>query len=122
MKQRVEQHRAVTGGKEEAITVFPFGILGVMAKKASPQHISHRRRAKRQAGMSGLSLLHCVERKRTNGINAKLIEFSVNRGFSFLYGRAHAALYLYFGIQLISLRELPASHSNRRVVQLDRNC
>ena len=52
IEQRVKQHATVTGGEQKAIAILPLRILRVVAHKAGPQDISHRRGAERQAGMS----------------------------------------------------------------------
>ena len=52
IEQRVKQHAPVTGGEQKAIAILPLRILRVVAHKAGPQDIGHRRGAERQAGMS----------------------------------------------------------------------
>src|SRR5689334_16686014 len=86
MKERVDQHRAVTGGKQKAIAIFPLRIMRVMTQKARPQHVSHRRRAERQTGMARLGFLDGVECQGTNGVDAQLIYWLL------LHWRAHRLL------------------------------
>src|SRR5436309_14486964 len=73
IEKRVEQHRAVTGTQEEAVAVRPTGILRVVAQEASPEQISQRRAAQRQASVPRLGLLHGVNRERANRVDAKLV-------------------------------------------------
>src|ERR1041385_3765156 len=86
MKERVDQHRAVTGGKQKAIAIFPLRIMRVMTQKARPENVSHRRRAERQTGMARLGFLDGVECQGTNGVDAQLIYWLL------LHRRAHSFL------------------------------
>src|ERR1051325_10737940 len=86
MKERVDQHRAVTGGKQKAIAIFPLRIMRVMTQKARPENVSHRRRAERQTGMARLGFLDGVECQGTNGVDAQLIYWLL------LHWRAHSFL------------------------------
>src|SRR5437764_14344951 len=89
MQERIEQHRAVTGGEQKAVAVRPLRIMGVITHKARPQHVSQRRATERQAGMARLGALYCVNRKRANRVDAKLVEFGRRVRDGRLCGRAH---------------------------------
>ncbi len=70
--ERVEQHRAVSGGEHEAVAVRPMGIGGVEFQKASEQHAGHIGHAHRHAGVAGLGLFDRVHRQRANGVGVLL--------------------------------------------------
>ena len=74
MKQRVEQRRAVARGEDETVAIPPARVLRIVAKEASPQHVSHRRRAHRQPGMPGVRLLDHVDGEKADRVDAGLIE------------------------------------------------
>ena len=65
---RVEQHRAVTGGKHEPVAVGPGGIGRVELQEAAIEHGGDVGHAHRQAGMARIRLLDRVERQEANGI------------------------------------------------------
>src|SRR5215475_6433091 len=63
----------------ESITIGPDRILRVEAQDAIPDRIDQRRERHRRAGVSGFGLLHRVDRKCANGVDAQLIEFRVRQ-------------------------------------------
>src|SRR5882672_1137465 len=63
--------------EDEAITIGPDRILRIEAQDAIPDRIDQRRESHRRDGVSGYGLLHRVDRKRANGVDAQLIEFRV---------------------------------------------
>ena len=73
IKQRVEQHRAVPGGKNEAVAVRPIGVRGVELQEAREEHGGHVGHAHRHAGMAGIGLLHRVHGQRANGVGHVLV-------------------------------------------------
>src|SRR5215472_1387726 len=63
--------------EDEAITIGPDRILRIEAQDAIPDRIDQWRERHRRAGVPGFGLLHRVDRKRTNGVDAQLIEFRI---------------------------------------------
>src|SRR5512145_2438399 len=63
--------------EDEAITIGPDRILRIEAQDAIPDRIDQRRERHRRAGVSGFGLLHRIDRKRANGVDAQLIEFRI---------------------------------------------
>jgi len=60
--------------EDETVTIRPVGILGILAEKALPQAVSRRGSIHRRAEMTGVRLLHGVDAKRAQGIDAELVE------------------------------------------------
>src|SRR5438309_1816559 len=52
VEKAVEQHRAVTGGKDKAITIRPLWVAGIEFQESGPEHIGHAGRAHWQARMA----------------------------------------------------------------------
>ena len=73
MQQRIEQHRAVPGGEDEAIAVRPIGGRGVELQEAGEENGGDISHAHGHAGMAGLGLLHRVHGERPNGIRHVLV-------------------------------------------------
>jgi hypothetical protein len=65
--------------EDEAITIGPDGIIRIEAQDAIPDRIDQRSERHRRAGVSGFGLLHRVDRKCANGVDAKLIDFRVRQ-------------------------------------------
>jgi hypothetical protein len=63
--------------EDEAITIGPDRILRIEAQDAIPDRIDQWRERHRRAGLSGFGLLHRIDRKRANGVDAQLIEFRI---------------------------------------------
>jgi hypothetical protein len=74
MEHRVQQHRGMAIGQHEAITIGPIRIVGIEAEKPLPQRVDQWCQRHWGAGVSGIGLLHGINRKRANGDDAKLIE------------------------------------------------
>ena len=68
--------------EDEAITIGPDRILRIEAQYAIPDRVDQRRESHRRAGVSGFGLLHRVDRKRANGVDAQLIEFKSVKWFT----------------------------------------
>ena len=75
VEQAVEQRARMTRRQHEPIAIGPCRVLRVVTQVAGPQHVGHRRRAHRHAGMPGLRLLHRVDRQHSNRIDAELVQF-----------------------------------------------
>lgn len=56
MQQAVQQHRAVSGGQDEAVAVDPIRNVRVMVHRFGKQLVTHRCGPHRHAGMAGLRL------------------------------------------------------------------
>src|SRR5215469_7863825 len=78
--------------QNKTISIGPDGILRIEAKNAIPDGIDKRRKRHGGAGMSGLSLLHCVNRERTNGIDAQLIQLCSGQSLNVGYCGTHDCL------------------------------
>src|SRR5262249_60651865 len=65
--------------EDEAIAIGPDRILRIEAQDAIPDRIDQWRERHRRAGGSGFGLLHRVDRKRANGVDAQLIEFRIRQ-------------------------------------------
>lgn len=66
--QRILQHRAMPGGKHEAVAVGPIRLRRIDAEEAIEEHRRHIGHAHRHAGMSGIGLLHRVHCQRADRI------------------------------------------------------
>src|SRR5439155_14689866 len=74
MQQRIEEHRGVTGGKNEAVAIAPLRIGWIVAQKFGPQNEGHVGHAHRRAGMTRLRLLHGIDRQEADRVDAELFE------------------------------------------------
>jgi len=72
----------MTGGEDESVPIRPIGIVWVVTHDLGVQGIAGGRRAKRRPRMSGVCLLHPVDRKRSNCINHQLLELIINPALS----------------------------------------
>ena len=63
VEERVEEHRGVAGGQDEPVAVRPVRMRRGVAQEARPEDVGHRRGAHRGAGMTGVRLLHAVDRQ-----------------------------------------------------------
>ncbi len=60
--------------EDEAVTVGPTRLRGIVPHVASPKHVRHGRRPHGQSRVAGVGFLHTVDRKEANGVDAKLVE------------------------------------------------
>src|SRR6202035_116546 len=84
MQGGIEEHGGVAGGENEAIAILPERIGGVIAKKTLPQRIDHGSQTHGSAGMAGVGLLHGVDRKRANRVDAELVNIWLAHKDSFV--------------------------------------
>src|SRR5262245_23335949 len=77
MKRRPEEPRSMAVPEYQSITIGPDRILRIEAQDAIPDCVDQRRERHRRAGVPGFGLLHCVDRKRADGVDAQLIEFRI---------------------------------------------
>ena len=80
--QRVEQHRGVAAGEDEAIAVRPERRGRVVAQVLRPQLIGDRRQGHRRAGMAAVGRLDGVHRQRADGVDRGLFEAFGDGGHS----------------------------------------
>jgi hypothetical protein len=74
VEHRVEQHRGVAGGEDEAIAAGPDRIFGVEAQVTLPERIGDRGHRHRGPRVAGVGLLDRVDRQRADRVDAKLVE------------------------------------------------
>ena len=74
MEQAVEQHGAMTGRQDEAITVEPQWVLGIEFQVLRPERVGHRGRAHRHSRMTRVSLLHGIGREKADRIYAEIFK------------------------------------------------
>ncbi len=79
MEKRIQQHRTVSGREDKPVAIPPAGIRRIVTEEFCPQHIRHRRRSHRHAGMAGFRFLNAVDGQGTDGVDAQLIESGHNR-------------------------------------------
>ena len=72
VQKGVQQHRAVAGGKHEAVAVDELGISGVVGHLAAPHGVGHGGRAHRHAGVAGLGLLYGLGAENADGVDDHL--------------------------------------------------
>ena len=73
-EQGVEEHRSVTRGEHEAVTVGPSRPGGGVLQVACPEDVRHRCSAHGKAGMPGVRLLHRVSGQKPDGVDRQLIQ------------------------------------------------
>src|SRR5262249_24730381 len=61
--------------KNEAITIGPYRILRIEFENMVPDGVNQRRKRHGRSRVSGVGLLHGIDRKRANGVDAELVEF-----------------------------------------------
>ncbi len=83
VEQRVEQHRAVTGGQYETVAIEPVRIFGIEVQMARPQRVGHRRGSHRHAGMAGVCFLYGVDGQKADGVDSLLVGGRVRHEISF---------------------------------------
>ena len=74
VQRRVEQHRRVAGGKDEAVAVGPRGIGGVVGHDPREQDVGQGREGHRGPLMARLGLLHCVHGQGADHVDTALFE------------------------------------------------
>ena len=121
VEEAVEQRARMTRRQHEPIAIGPRRVLRVVTKVAGPQHVGHRRRAHRHAGMPGLRFLHHVDRQHANRIDAELVQFVHARLRSI---KVQAKLRLnHLSLELrLSLSFCPASRGGHLLWPGDKTC
>ena len=82
VEQRIEKRRAVAAGQDEAVTVGPFRVLGVVVHVVCPELIRHRSAAERQTRMTGFCFLDCICCEHADRVHAFRVD--VTQGISLL--------------------------------------
>ena len=75
VEEAVEEHPRVPGGKDEAVTVGPVGVAGIVAEEARPEDVGHWLGIHRHPRVTGVSLLDRVHAQGAAGVDAEIIEF-----------------------------------------------
>jgi len=68
VQERVDQHRTVSVGQDETVTIRPFGIDRVMPHVIIPQNLGYVGHTHRRSRVSGIRLLHGVHAQSADGI------------------------------------------------------
>ncbi len=74
VEQRVEQHRGVAGGEDEAVAVGPDRVGGVEAQEALPERVGDRGHRHRRPRVPRVGLLDRVDRQRADRVDAELVD------------------------------------------------
>src|SRR5690348_4112460 len=75
----IKQHRSMTSGEDEAVSIRPDAVFRIEAQQAVPERVNDGSHCHRSAGMSGVRLLHGIHAQRADGVYAELVElFSVH--------------------------------------------
>jgi hypothetical protein len=74
MEQRVLQHRRVPTGQNEAITVGPVWMRGVMPPQLGEKRPAKRSKRHGRAGMTRVGRLHCIHAQASNRLDCELVE------------------------------------------------
>ena len=79
----------MAGGQNEAITIGPIRISGVIFHGAGPQHIGQFRCLHGHSRVAGIGLLHSVHSKKPDGVDALFFKFICNAALSVQRIRGH---------------------------------
>jgi hypothetical protein len=69
VQERVQERRAVARRQHEAIAIEPLRRARIVLQVLMPQHVRERGAPERQPWMSGIRLLHGVDRERADGVD-----------------------------------------------------
>ena len=69
VKQGIKQHRSMTCREDKTITIFPVGIIRIIAKELIPQHKGHISHSHRSTGVTRFRFFYCIRRQKTDGID-----------------------------------------------------
>ena len=68
VKQAVNQHRAMSGRKNKAVTIRPLRVFRVVLEILGPEYGGDIGHAHRHAGVAGIGLLDGIHAEGTDGI------------------------------------------------------
>ena len=74
LRAKHDEQRSMTGAQEKPIAVEPLRVLRIVSEKLCPEYVRRGRHAERQTGVTRIRLLHGVERKRPNCVDAELVD------------------------------------------------
>ncbi len=74
MQRRVQQHRGMASGENEAIAIGPQRGGRVVGQKIVPERINDGGEAHGRAGMARIGFLHCIDGKSADGIDTEKIK------------------------------------------------
>jgi len=72
----------VASGKNEAVSIGPVGISGIVVQKIVPERINHRGKTHGRAGVARIGLLDGIDGKSTNSVDTQLIEVRLAHNIS----------------------------------------
>jgi len=87
MQPRVQEHRSVTSRKDEAISVEPKGVLGVVGEVVAPKLGTNLSAAKRKTQMARVASRDGIQGKTTS-ITSSRLESNFDRDVSCSHGDA----------------------------------
>jgi hypothetical protein len=73
VKRGVKKHGSMAGGKNEAVSIGPEWIGGIVIQEIVPQLVNHGSETHGRAGMPRIGFLHGVNGKSADGIDTELI-------------------------------------------------
>ena len=76
VKQRVKQHRTVSGRQHEPVAVRPAGMHRIELHEAGEQHRDDVGGAHRQAGMAGICRLYGIHGKKSDRVRHPVVFFA----------------------------------------------
>ena len=68
----VLEHAAVARGEDEAVTVEPLVVLGVVGHRLAVEDVAHGRASHGKTGVTGVGLVDGIDREEANGVHAVL--------------------------------------------------
>src|SRR5216683_6329097 len=111
IQHRVQQHGRMPVRQDEAVAIGPDWIGGIVTQELLPQTINHRGQSHGSAGMSGVGLLHRVNRQSADGVDAQGVELLARQYRLIAYG--HEVLSLEYFVKTDSVKlARPAKHSS----------
>ena len=96
VQQPVDQHGAVAGGEDEAVTIRPRGLTGIKFQVVTEKHRGDIGHAHRHAGVAGIGCLHGVNRQHPQ--RGRLGEMIRVAGFQVSYFHGVSPVLLHLGL------------------------
>ena len=87
IEHAVEKHRRMAARQNEAVTIHPFRIGGIISQMPGPEHVGERRQRHRCARMAGVRFLNRIHREDANGVDAQSLQIRVAAGRRSALGR-----------------------------------
>src|ERR1700731_1333136 len=92
MERRPKQHGGMAVRQHEAIAIGPDRVLWIEFEDTIPYRIDERRERHRRSGVPGIGLLHGIDGKRANRIDAQLIKLCGAQILNWSYCGTHNCL------------------------------